>query len=72
MKFKLQINNSGAWKTVLEFGQMKQAQARECVENMSLLDLSGWNKTTWRIVGADGAAVAYWCTDLGWKDHHRG
>lgn len=63
---KLQVNTAGAWKDVLTFQAENEAEVREHVARLALL--SG-GRSTFRIVGGMGVALAH-CTPplFKWED----
>lgn len=72
MTIKMQINNSGAWKTVMETDDGDADWARDCIATWAQADIHGWKKTQWRQVDASGQMVAYWRAGEGWEVKRHG
>lgn len=66
----LQVNNSGAWKTVarLDAGETATCDsALDAANTLGSCDESG--RTTWRVITQDGLddVLLRWCKSEGWK-----
>lgn len=64
---KLQLNNSGAWKSVLEFHDDHAEKVKSLVEDLSIFDVRGWGKTKWRLVDDADVVKASWTSPTGWQ-----
>lgn len=63
---KLQLNNSGAWKHLLDFDADKAESVKRFADRLMFCgDLS--TRTTLRILVDDEKVVAYWMALEGWR-----
>jgi len=65
----VQMNNSGAWKTLAKVGLNDMARCREAVDKLCLADRSPGRKANFRLAVASPAGVA---EPLAYRDEMRG
>lgn len=63
---KLQINNSGAWKTVTTFTAADLATVKRHAECLGQMDHEAGCRSTWRVLDDAGQVDWHWNPVRGW------
>lgn len=67
---KLQINNSGAWKNVIEFDEAEIDEVKSLAESLGELDdqsSDAGSRCKWRVLGDGDALLWHWGIKEGWR-----
>lgn len=68
---KLQINNSGSWKHLLDFDAKDQTEVMHLVSRLAEVEAFATRASKWRLVDDYEAVAFYRDGDRGWYEPHR-
>lgn len=68
---KLQINNTGTWKQVLDFGAEHQTEVMHLVSRLAEVEAFANRPSKWRLVDDYEAVVFYRDGERGWYEPKR-